>query len=73
MSDSMTDVTERLFLEFAGQRSLTEIVEVVRECRAQLCCAPTAALPELVDRLARQRLKSSRHAPGRQNLASAAG
>lgn len=50
------DLIERLFAEFESRRPLPEIVEVVRQCREQLCCAPEAALPELVERLARQRL-----------------
>ena len=60
MPDSLVDAVERLFREFEDQYSLTEIVAVVRECRKQLCCSPQGALPELVERLARQRLTSRR-------------
>lgn len=74
MSDSLADVMEHLFREFEGQCSPIEIVAVVQECHTQLCCAPPSALPELVDRLARQRLSSLHHAAGDgQNLASATG
>jgi hypothetical protein len=72
MADSLADVIEPLFREFEDQFSLTEIVAVVRECRTQLCCSPPQALPELVDRLARQRLRSMRRIPrAAANLASA--
>lgn len=74
MADSLADVIERLFREFKDQFSLIEVVAVVRECRTQLCCSPPQALPELVDRLARQRLRSLRRSPAADpNLTSAAG
>jgi hypothetical protein len=74
MSDSLVDVIERLFREFEGRCSLTEIVAVVQECRTQLCCSPPSALPELVDRLARQRLRSLSDVANRgRNLASTTG
>jgi hypothetical protein len=74
MTDSLADVIERLSREFEGQRSLTEITAVVQECRTQLCCSPATALPELVDRLARQRLSAGRYNPAADpNLASSAG
>jgi len=55
-SGSIADVTERLFLEFEPRLPLTTIVAVVRGCRHELDTAPAPALPELVERLARQRL-----------------
>jgi hypothetical protein len=54
------DLVERLFAEFDDRYELPHIVEVVRQCREQLCCAPEAALPELIERLARQRLVDAR-------------
>jgi len=39
---------------------LTDITDMVRECRMQLSSSPVTALPELIERLARQRL-SARH------------
>jgi hypothetical protein len=57
MSDQWyADLVERLFGEFDDRYELPQIVEVVRQCREELCCAPVTALPELIERLARQRL-----------------
>ena len=53
---SYADAVERLFAEFAHRSSLTDIADTVTECRAQLSGAPAPALPELIERLARQRL-----------------
>jgi hypothetical protein len=53
---SLADVTERLFAEFEPSIPLTTIVATVRQCRHELDAAPELALPELVERLARQRL-----------------
>jgi len=50
------DVIERLFREFDGAIALPVIVEVTHECRQQLSGSPAAAMPELLERLARQRL-----------------
>ena len=47
---------ERLFTEFGGQVPLPVITAMVHECREQLCTSPEAAMPELIERLARQRL-----------------
>jgi len=58
--DSSADVVERLLTEFADRYALTDITDMVRECRMQLSCSPVTALPELIERLARQRL-SARH------------
>ncbi len=54
---SYADVVERLFVEFEGRRSLPVIRAMVHECRAELSCSPEAAMPELLERLARQRLR----------------
>jgi hypothetical protein len=56
MSDPLTQVTERLYREFHPHVARPEIVDLVRRCRAELDTASTGALPELVERLARQRL-----------------
>jgi hypothetical protein len=56
ISGSIVDVTERLFAEFEPRLPLTTIVAVVRECRHELDTAPSPALPELIERLAQQRL-----------------
>lgn len=56
MSDTEVDVTERLFAEFAGVHALTTITAAVRQAHVDLQGAPPGAIPELVERLARQRL-----------------
>ncbi len=50
------DVIERLFREFDGVLPLPVIVKVTNVCRHQLSGSPAAARPELLERLARQRL-----------------
>jgi len=54
--DSYCDVTERLFGEFARVHPLPVIAAVVRQCRNDLDGSPPGALPEVLERLARQRL-----------------
>lgn len=53
---NVVDVTERLMAEFEDRLGLKHITDVVRTCRRDLDGMPTGALPELVERLARQRL-----------------
>jgi hypothetical protein len=53
---SYADLVERLFREFEDHVTLTAIADVVRESRQQLQGSPPQALPELTERLARQRL-----------------
>jgi len=53
---SYADLVERLFREFEDHLTLTAIADVVRESRLQLQGSPPHALPELTERLARQRL-----------------
>lgn len=50
------DVTERLMAEFEDRLGLEVISGVVNGCRRDLSGTPSGALPELVERLARQRL-----------------
>lgn len=50
------DVIERLFREFEGSIPLPVIVEVTHVCRQQLSGSPATAMPELLERLVRQRL-----------------
>jgi hypothetical protein len=50
------DVTERLMAEFEDRLHLDVITGIVHDCRRDLDASPAAALPELVERLARQRL-----------------
>ncbi len=57
------DCVERLFADFEQTHALTVILTVAHQCRAELegSGPPTAALPELVERLARQRLAPRAH------------
>lgn len=55
---SYADVNERLFREFGDRVPLTLIVELVHECRKQLSGVAEAAMSEMLERLARQRLNS---------------
>lgn len=68
-SYSYADVVERVFAEFEGLVPLPVIVEVAHVCRQQLSGSPLAAMPELLERLVRQRLISML---GRENSASQA-
>jgi hypothetical protein len=63
-SGSIAEITERLFAEFAPRVSLTTIVAAVRQGRRDLDGTPESALPEMVERLARQRLTElAQHPP----------
>lgn len=46
----------RLMRDFHGDFGVDEITTVVTKCRNDLSGEPVGALPELVERLARQRL-----------------
>jgi len=57
MSDqSYADVTERLLRAFEAVYPLPVIAAVVQQCRADLDSVPSGAIPELLERLAHQRL-----------------
>ena len=53
---SLADITERLMVEFDGRMPISTIARVVLTCRHDLPASPVLALPELIERLARQRL-----------------
>jgi hypothetical protein len=53
--EAVASAIARLTVEFAG-RSSPPIAPVVVACRRDLAGSPPGALPELVERLARQRL-----------------
>lgn len=55
-SAAIAEATQRLSAEFQPRVPLSIIAAVVRTCREELDSAPAPALPELVERLARQRL-----------------
>jgi hypothetical protein len=56
MSDALTQVTERLYRDFRPHVTLPDIIDLVGRCCLELDTASPEALPELVERLARQRL-----------------
>lgn len=56
-ADSYADLLERLFAAYEDRHSLSVIEAVVTQCRAELDGqTPPAAVFELLERLARQRL-----------------
>lgn len=54
--DAVTAAVARLAIEFAGRVPHGVVARVVRACRADLSGVPAGAVPELLERLARQRL-----------------
>ncbi len=60
---SFADVTERLFRRFDAVYPLPVITAVVRQCRTDLDGAPPGAMPELLERLAQQRLSDLHPTP----------
>lgn len=51
-------VVNRLYREFRGRCSRGLVEDLVAVCRSELACSPPDAVPELAERLARQRLQS---------------
>jgi len=62
LNRSCADVTERLFHMFEAVHPLPVITAVVRQCRTDLD-VPSGAIPELLERLASQRLSDLQPAP----------
>jgi len=56
MSQALATVTRRLYADFQPDVSMAEVLITVLQCRSDLDAVPDPALPELVERLARQRL-----------------
>ncbi|HKO95134.1 MAG TPA: hypothetical protein VJU61_28460 [Polyangiaceae bacterium] len=56
---SVADVTERLMLEFGAVLPLAEVSQAVLQSFRDLGAVPAGALPELVERLARQLLQEA--------------
>ena len=78
MADPLVDVAVRLYEDFADRVTMAEILAVVARCRSDLDTLSSAALPELVERLARQRLAgrvrpdTSDHSPTEQDATTMA-
>jgi hypothetical protein len=62
MPDPLATLTDRLHADYQPGFSHADIDRVVRQCRADLAGTPSTALPELLERLARQRLTDQRDA-----------
>lgn len=63
---SSTAVAERLLCEFDGQVDRPTVTRTVQDCINDLTALPGLALPELVERSARQRLATLRDQPSRR-------
>ncbi len=63
--DHYADLVEALFGDYEQVLSLCEIVTLVNQCRQDLAGSPPAAMPELIERLARCRLSTyAENGPG---------
>jgi hypothetical protein len=58
-------VTRRLYADFQPDTTMAEVLTTVQQCRHDLDIVTDSALPELVERLARQRL--SNHHPAHRH------
>ena len=56
MADPLVEAAVRVYADFAEHATLAEVLAVIARCRNDLDTPSAAALPELVERLARQRL-----------------
>ena len=70
MADPMVDVAVRVYAEFADRTTLAEVLAVVARARNDLDTPSAAALPELVERLARQRLAGRVASPATSNAST---
>ena len=56
MPEPLATLTDRLYADYQPGLTHADIDQVIRQCRAYLAGTPPATLPELLERLARQRL-----------------
>ena len=56
VADPLVEVAVRVYADLADRITLAEVLAVIGRCRTDLDTPSAAALPELVERLARQRL-----------------
>ncbi len=63
MTDPLVEAAVRVYAEFADHTTLAEVLAIVARARNDLDTASAAALPELVERLARQRLADGLGSP----------
>jgi hypothetical protein len=67
MSDPLVEVAVRVYADFADRTTLADVLAVVARARNDLDTPSVAALPELVERLARQRLADHLASPATAN------
>lgn len=67
MGDPLVEAAVRVYADFADRVTLAEVLAVVARARNDLDTPSTAALPELVERLARQRLADGLAYPAPSN------
>jgi hypothetical protein len=67
MADPLVEVAVRVYGDFSDRATLAEVLAVVARARDDLDTASAAALPELVERLARQRLADGLACPAPGN------
>jgi hypothetical protein len=60
MPDPLATLTDRLYAEHQPGVTHADIAHIVQQCRRDLAGTPETALPELLERLARQRLTAHR-------------
>ena len=70
MSDPLVDVAVRVYADFAEHATLAEVLAVVARSRTDLDTPSAVAVPELVERLARQRLADHVAPPAAENGAT---
>jgi hypothetical protein len=58
ISQALASVTRRLYADFQPDITMADVRATVRQCRHDLDIVTDPALPELVERLARQRLSN---------------
>ena len=63
MNDPLLDVVLRVYTDYADQATLAEVLAAITRCRHDLDTASAAALPELVEHLARHRLTNRSTSP----------
>ncbi len=71
MADPLVEVAVRVYAEFADGVTVNDVLGILDRCRKDLDTASVAALPEMVERLARQRLAAHVASPAVPDGASA--
>jgi hypothetical protein len=67
MADPLVEVAVQVYADFAERATLAEVLAVIAGARNDLDTPSAAALPELVERLARQRLADGLACPAPSN------